>query len=199
MASVSKLDKNSPAEVPRSVRKEIQQLVSQRAREKAGTARWDLNVAILAYAFLVAIVLLRFEGIATGILALIAVFGLAIVWFMGWRRGKQLYKLFRKEELGQLQELLRERKAEAFISSPLTPRELEILRHIARGYMNKQIAGKLGISEQTIKNHMSSILRKLDANDRTQAVVLAMHYGWIPLEVEEPSESATPRVFERTI
>ncbi len=198
MASVSKLDKSSPAEVPGSVRKEVEQLVNQRAGEKAKTARWDLNVAILAYAFLVAIVVLR-EGIATEILALIAVFGLAMVWFLGWRRGKRLYKLFRKEELDQLQELLRERKAEAFISSPLTPRELEILRHIARGYMNKQIADKLGISEQTIKNHMSSILRKLDANDRTQAVVLAMHYGWIPLEVEEPSESATPRVFERTI
>ena len=199
MAAVSKVDKSSRAEVPRSVRKEIQQLVSQRAREKAGTARWDLNVAILAYAVLVAIVLLRFEGIATGILALIAIFGLAMVWFLGWRRGKRLYKLFRNEELDQLQELLRERKTEAFISSPLTPRELEILSHIARGYINKQIADKLGISEQTIKNHMSSILRKLDANDRTQAVVLAMHYGWIPLGVEEPLEEATARAFERTI
>jgi len=199
MATVSKLSESLGARVPRLVSKEIEQLVNDRAREKARSARWDLNIAILSYAVLVAIVLLRLEGIATGIVALIAIFGLAIVWFIGWRRGKQLYKLFYSEELDQLQELLQEKKAEASISSPLTPRELEILSHIAHGYINKQIADKLGISEQTIKNHMSSILRKLDANDRTQAVVLAMHYGWIPLEVREPLEQAAPRAFEQTV
>jgi len=199
MSIVSELDKNFRVEASGLVRKEIEQLVNQRAREKARSARWDLNVAVLAYAILAAIVLLRFEGIAIEIVAPIALFGFGMVWLLGWRRGKQLYKLFCNEELDQLQELLRERKAEASISSPLTPRELEILSHIARGYINKQIADKLGISEQTIKNHMSSVLRKLDANDRTQAVVLAMHYGWIPLEVKEPLEQAAPRAFEQTV
>jgi len=85
------------------------------------------------------------------------------------------------------------------LAAPLTPRELEVISYVARGYINKQIAHKLSISEQTIKNHMSSVLRKLDANDRTQAVVLAMHYGWISLEVKEPSEEATARAFEQTI
>jgi len=85
------------------------------------------------------------------------------------------------------------------LAAPLTPRELEVLSYVARGYINKQIAHKLSISEQTIKNHMSSVLRKLDANDRTQAVVLAMHYGWIPLEVKEPLEQAAPRAFEQTV
>ena len=199
MSIVSELDKNFRVEASGLVRKEVEQLVNQRAREKARSARWDLNVAVLAYAILAAIVLLRFEGIAIEIVAPIALFGFGMIWLIGWRRGKQLYKLFCNEELDQLQELLRERKAEASISSPLTPRELEILSHIARGYINKQIADKLGISEQTIKNHMSSILRKLDANDRTQAVVLAMHYGWIPLEVREPLEQAAPRAFEQTV
>ena len=199
MATVSKLDRNFRPEAPGLVRGEIEQLVNERAREKARSARWDLNVAVLAYAVLAAIVLLRFEGIATEIVAPIALFGFGMVWLIGWRRGKQLYRLFCNEELDQLQELLQEKKAEASISSPLTPRELEILSHIAHGYINKQIADKLGISEQTIKNHMSSILRKLDANDRTQAVVLAMHYGWIPLEVEEPSEQAAPRAFGQAI
>ncbi len=75
------------------------------------------------------------------------------------------------------------------LATPLTPRELEVLGYAARGYMNKQIAYQLGVSEQTIKNHMTSILRKLDANDRTQAVVLALHYGWISPQVKQLSES----------
>ena len=65
------------------------------------------------------------------------------------------------------------------IFAPLSPREVEILDNIARGMTNKQVAYALTISEQTVKNHMSSILRKLSVNDRTQAVVYAMKQGWI--------------------
>ncbi len=65
------------------------------------------------------------------------------------------------------------------IFAPLSPREVEILDNIAKGMTNKQVAYALGISEQTVKNHMSSILRKLSVNDRTQAVVYAMRQGWI--------------------
>lgn len=65
------------------------------------------------------------------------------------------------------------------IFAPLSPREVEILDNIARGMTNKQVAYALSISEQTVKNHMSSILRKLSVNDRTQAVVYAMKQGWI--------------------
>ena len=54
------------------------------------------------------------------------------------------------------------------IFAPLSPREVEILDNIARGMTNKQVAYALSISEQTVKNHMSSILRKLSVNDRTQ-------------------------------
>ena len=67
------------------------------------------------------------------------------------------------------------------IMSPLTPREIEILEFIAKGYLNKQIAVELGISEQTIKNHVTSILRKLNANARTEAVVLAIKQGVISI------------------
>ncbi len=65
------------------------------------------------------------------------------------------------------------------IFAPLSPREVEILDNIAKGMTNKQVAYSLSISEQTVKNHMSSILRKLSVNDRTQAVVYAMKQGWI--------------------
>jgi len=82
--------------------------------------------------------------------------------------------------LQQFQELTSKTEAEAFIS-PLTPREIEILEYIAQGYLNKQIAAELGISEQTIKNHVTSILRKLNANARTEAVVVAIKQGLIKI------------------
>jgi two-component system response regulator DegU len=83
--------------------------------------------------------------------------------------------------LQQFQELSSRTEAEAFIS-PLTPREIEILQYIAQGYLNKQIAAELGISEQTIKNHVTSILRKLNANARTEAVVVAIKQGLIKID-----------------
>lgn len=82
--------------------------------------------------------------------------------------------------LHQFQELYWRSEAESFLS-PLTPRETEILNYIAKGYLNKQIAAELGISEQTIKNHVTSILRKLNANARTEAVVVAIKQGLITL------------------
>lgn len=61
----------------------------------------------------------------------------------------------------------------------LTLREREILQLIAQGYMNKQIAVDLGTTEQVIKNNVSSILKKLDAMNRTEAVVIASQNGLI--------------------
>ena len=68
------------------------------------------------------------------------------------------------------------------IISPLTPRETETLDYIAQGYTNKQIAAELKISDQTIKNHIASIMRKLNANARTEAVILALKQGIISLD-----------------
>jgi two-component system response regulator DegU len=82
--------------------------------------------------------------------------------------------------LRQFQELSRQSETKSVIS-PLTPREMEILEHIAQGKLNKQIAVQLEISEQTIKNHVTSILRKLNANARTEAVVLALRKGLISI------------------
>ncbi len=65
------------------------------------------------------------------------------------------------------------------VFSPLSDREIEVLEHIAAGSANKDIADSLGISTQTVKNHISSILRKLSLNDRTQAVLYALRRGWI--------------------
>jgi DNA-binding NarL/FixJ family response regulator len=66
--------------------------------------------------------------------------------------------------------------------SPLSPREMEILQQVTRGLSNKEIAASLGISHQTVKNHMTAILNKLDVEDRTQAAVFALKRGWVRLQ-----------------
>ena len=62
---------------------------------------------------------------------------------------------------------------------PLSGREVQVLDYIAKGNSNKEIARAMSISDQTVKNHITSIMRKLAVNDRTQAVVYAIRQGWI--------------------
>jgi DNA-binding NarL/FixJ family response regulator len=86
--------------------------------------------------------------------------------------------------LDQFRELTLNEEVDASVFSPLTPREVEILDAVAQGNSNKEIAQILAISDQTVKNHMTSILRKLAVNDRTQAVIHALRRGWIKLDNE---------------
>ena len=83
--------------------------------------------------------------------------------------------------LEKFQELVSRADIEGLMS-PLTKRETEILEYIAKGFLNKQIASELDISEQTIKNHVTSILRKLNANARTEAVVIGIKRGIITID-----------------
>ena len=71
----------------------------------------------------------------------------------------------------------------------LTARELEVLRLVAAGQHNRQIAETLGISEQTVKNHLSNVMHKLGVPNRTRAVMYAARQGWIVLD-EIPDEAA---------
>jgi DNA-binding NarL/FixJ family response regulator len=66
--------------------------------------------------------------------------------------------------------------------APLSTREIEILDQISRGNSNKQIGHNLAISDQTVKNHITSILKKLAVNDRTEAVVFSLRRGWITID-----------------
>ncbi len=84
------------------------------------------------------------------------------------------------QKIGRLSGPLISESDELF--QPLSPREMEILEHVTRGLSNKEIAYKLGISHQTVKNHMTAILRKLRVDDRTQAAVYALRHGWVRLE-----------------
>ena len=86
-----------------------------------------------------------------------------------------------EQVLNKFQELSSQSETEDFIS-PLTKRETEILEYISKGFLNKQIASEIDISEQTIKNHVTSILRKLNANARTEAVVIGIKRGIISID-----------------
>jgi DNA-binding NarL/FixJ family response regulator len=86
--------------------------------------------------------------------------------------------------LKQFRDLAAMDRNEEGLFAPLTSREIEILDCIARGMSNKAIARNLHISDQTVKNHITSILRKLMVNDRTQAVVYALRRGWIKISDE---------------
>jgi DNA-binding NarL/FixJ family response regulator len=76
--------------------------------------------------------------------------------------------------------------------SPLTPREMEILELVVQGMSNRKIAYNLGISHQTVKNHMTAILRKLGATGRTEAAVCALRRGWVPLRGQQGGVDASP-------
>jgi two-component system response regulator DegU len=69
---------------------------------------------------------------------------------------------------------------------PLSKREMEVLTFVTQGLSNKEIAASLGISHQTVKNHVTAILRKLGVDDRTQAAIYALRRGWVRLQEQNP-------------
>ena len=83
------------------------------------------------------------------------------------------------------QKLLRQVSQEGPADAALTPRELDVLRLLARGLQNKEIALELGITGRTTKFHVGSLLRKLGAGNRTEAVAIAAQRGLIHLRQNE--------------
>lgn len=81
----------------------------------------------------------------------------------------------------RIPEKIAQQMAEHAVDDLLSDREIEILRGVARGQSNKIIAAELAITENTVKNHIKSILSKLDADDRTHAVTIALKRGYIEL------------------
>lgn len=74
-----------------------------------------------------------------------------------------------------------QRAADLKVFSELTEREREVLKHVAEGKRNREIGEALFITEKTVKNHISSILAKLHANDRTEAAMFAARQGLVDL------------------
>ena len=81
----------------------------------------------------------------------------------------------------RIPEEIAQQVAEYATGDALSEREIEVLRGVARGRSNKIIAAELSITEHTVKNHLKNILSKLDADDRTHAVTIALKRGYIDL------------------
>jgi DNA-binding NarL/FixJ family response regulator len=94
-----------------------------------------------------------------------------------------IQRVYRDEDLSdssilrRVKRVMNRKKEEGDDGVPLTNRELQVLRHVALGLSNREIGGSLGISIETVKEHVQNILRKLDVNDRTQAAVWAVKKG----------------------
>jgi len=95
------------AEVTKQVSPEMEQVATQRARIRAKAARWDLDVGVFFFAILTIVIILSFQGIEVEVVAPVAMFGLAVGWLIGWKKGKQAYRLFYDEELLKLEQELR--------------------------------------------------------------------------------------------
>jgi hypothetical protein len=98
------------AEATEKVAEEINQLAASRAKVRARNAKWDLNIAIFLFAVLIIVIILLFQGIGIQVVGPIALFGLAMVWLVGWRRGKELYQSFYKEEEAKLEQKPKEKE-----------------------------------------------------------------------------------------
>ena len=95
-------------EVSEQITPEMESMAEQKARDRARTQRWDLDIAVFLFAILIIVMILLFQEIGIEIVAPVAIFGLAMVWLVGWRRGNQLYGRFYREEMTKLK---RESKA----------------------------------------------------------------------------------------
>ena len=90
------------SEVPEQTIYDIKRWATRKARERARIARWDLDAAVFLFVILIIVIILLFKNIGIEIVAPVAIFGLVMVWLMGWRRGRKLYAGFFEEELAKL-------------------------------------------------------------------------------------------------
>jgi DNA-binding NarL/FixJ family response regulator len=95
----------------------------------------------------------------------------------------ELLEIIRSVHAGKrrLPAAVAQKLAEHIADEPISPRELEVLSLMATGKRNKEIAGELSIAEDTVKMHVRNILSKLQVNDRTEAVTIALRRGIIHL------------------
>ena len=169
---------------------QIQRLLRQRARERAAPLMWNINSLILTFITFTTVIILSLKEVDFSIIALAVILGMGSLWIFSRIQVRKLENKFFEEEMRNYAELSSdeppsksdEAETSSLVSpveSPLTSRELDILGQMAKGRTNKEIAHALQISAQTVKNHTAHIYWKLDVNDRTSAVLVAMSRGWV--------------------
>jgi DNA-binding CsgD family transcriptional regulator len=168
-------------------------MMHQRVKSRAAALRWNLNGLMVIYAFLIIILVLSFSAISSMFIALIAVAGLAVIWFYSTLRVKKIEDELYRQEIIDYGEMLKQAESTQIqrdISPasagqalcPLSKRELEVLILVGSGRRNRSIARELHISEMTVKNHISHIFEKMAVEDRIGAVILAIQNGWLRYE-----------------
>jgi two-component system NarL family response regulator len=108
----------------------------------------------------------------------------AVTYLLKETLGEDLIPIIREVDAGggPIPPYVARKLADRLTQAVLTPREVEVLKLVAAGKRNKEIAGTLGISETTIQGHVKSILAKLNVHDRTEAVTLAIRRAIIRLD-----------------
>jgi DNA-binding CsgD family transcriptional regulator len=179
---------HTPISKERIVETPIAGLLHDIAHKRAVALRWNTYTMLAFYALLIIVALMRLEGMNIFLVMGLASLGLLALWIISRMRWKKLEKKIFEEELENYHKIIALERHDPIPvtneqsgDSPLSDRELEVLDRIAEGMINKQIAVALGISTQTVKNHISHILAKLDVDDRTSAVLFAVSKGWINL------------------
>ena len=207
MNQASVIDTRTP-EMP------VARLLRDIAHKRASSLIWNTSTLAMFYALLVIIALLRLEEANVFLIMALATFGILVLWIGTRIRWKRIENTFFKQELTKYSQLISDNsgsnevpakdepdapkvnvpvisQSKSEIDTPLSAREMEVLSLIAEGMMNKQVAVILGISSQTVKNHMAHILEKLNVNDRTSAVLYAVSQGWITIGVAEEKPKLT--------
>ncbi|MFC2003142.1 hypothetical protein ACFLV4_04270 [Chloroflexota bacterium] len=117
-------------EVNKKVSDQGKQIAAKKARERSRNAKWDLDVAIFLFLVLIIVIILLFQGIGTEIVAPVAIFGLSMVWLIGWRRGRHLYRVFYEEELAELEQEMKisDKQVEAAIEETVEEKVQKALR-----------------------------------------------------------------------
>ena len=160
------------------INQEMEQVATSTATEKANVAKWGLNTVVALFAILIVVVILVARETDTNLVGGLAALGLIIIWIIGRKRGKQLFARFYVEELSSLHSKIVEGIT---APGPLTNKEIQVLNYVAKGYSNKQIGLELRVSENTVKYFVSNSMTKLEAYDRTHAVVVAIKRGLISI------------------
>jgi DNA-binding CsgD family transcriptional regulator len=185
------------------------------AKGQVSSGVWNLQSVIFSYAIAIAAMIMAFMDVRLEIVAASSLAGLTVILIWGRIRYKKLYKRLYQYEIHLLRELAYEEKFNSLevlstqviektaivqpVLSPLTPRQRQIVIHIAAGDSNKQIAAQLNLSERTIKNQLGHIFRKLDVENRTQAVLVSIQNGWIPREMDRYHPTAVAITSGRAI
>lgn len=171
---------------------QIRELLRRRARARVSSSRWNGYTLILAYSILALTIILAIRSVSIGLIAAVAATGLLFIWVFSYIQARKLEAELFREELHAYRSLLLDQpvpsesvdaatdeSTENVIDTPLTDRELQVLKMVADGRSNKETALALRISDQTVKNHISHIFSKLNVNDRTSAVLIAVDRGWL--------------------